>query len=88
VAPARSRPSSTGRASCPLSPLDLKRRLFRKLTAAPVGLGHFSAQSFVHERTGEIRSLDQLRDYAFSASPVAQVLVTGEDIVALVNQQA
>ena len=69
-------------------PVDLKRRVFRKTIAAPVGLGHFSAQAFVHERTGEIGSLDQLRDYAFSASPVAQVVITGEDIVALINQQA
>ena len=69
-------------------PVDLKRRVFRKTTAAPVGLGHFAAQSFTHDRSGEIGSLDQLRDYAFSASPVAQVVITGEDIVALINQQA
>ncbi|MBP2330663.1 hypothetical protein JOF56_011048 [Kibdelosporangium banguiense] len=29
-----------------------------------------------------------LAEHAFSASPVAQVVVTGEDIVALINQQA
>ncbi|MCE6995455.1 PAS domain S-box protein [Saccharothrix sp. S26] len=69
-------------------PVDLKRRVFRKTTAATVGLGHFAAQSFAHERTTEIRGLAQLRDHAFSASPVAQVVVTGEDVVALVNQQA
>jgi two-component system, chemotaxis family, CheB/CheR fusion protein len=69
-------------------PVDLKRRVFRKTTAPPAGLGHFSGQSFTHDRTGEIGSLDQLRDYAFSASPVAQVVITSEDIVALINQQA
>jgi two-component system CheB/CheR fusion protein len=69
-------------------PVDLKRRVFRKTIAAPAGLGNFAAQSFTRERTGEIGSLDRLREYAFSASPVAQVVVTGEDIVALINQQA
>jgi two-component system CheB/CheR fusion protein len=69
-------------------PVDLKRRVFRKSTAAPAGFGHFAAASFSHERTGEIGSLDQLREYAFSASPVAQVVITSEDIVALINQQA
>jgi two-component system CheB/CheR fusion protein len=69
-------------------PVDLKRRVFRKTTATPVGLGHFAAQSFTHDRTGEIGSLDQLRDSAFSASPVAQVVIIAEDIVALINQQA
>lgn len=69
-------------------PVDLKRRVFRKNTAAPAGFGHFAAQSFSHERTAEIGSLDQLREYAFSASPVAQVVITSEDTVALINQQA
>jgi two-component system CheB/CheR fusion protein len=69
-------------------PVDLKRRVFRKTVASPAGLGQLATQSFTHERTGEIGSLDQLREYAFSASPVAQVVITGEDIVALVNQQA
>jgi two-component system CheB/CheR fusion protein len=69
-------------------PVDLKRRVFRKTTVVPVGLGHFSAQSFAHERRGELGSLDKLREHAFSASPVAQVVITGDDIVALINQQA
>jgi two-component system, chemotaxis family, CheB/CheR fusion protein len=69
-------------------PVDLKRRVFRKISAAPVGLGHFAAPTFAQDRSGEIGSLDQLRDYAFSASPVAHVVITGEDVVALINQQA
>ncbi|MGC7099152.1 CheR family methyltransferase [Amycolatopsis lurida] len=69
-------------------PVDLKRRLFRKTVTAPAGTGQFPTHALSHDRTGEIGSLDQLRDYAYSTSPVAQVVVTGDDIVALINQQA
>ncbi|OLF17242.1 CheR family methyltransferase [Actinophytocola xanthii] len=69
-------------------PVDLKRRVFRKTATTPAGLGQFPAQGLTYERHGEIGSLDQLREYAFSASPVAQVVITAEDTVALVNQQA
>jgi two-component system CheB/CheR fusion protein len=68
-------------------PVDLKRRGFRKTASGPVGLSHFT-HSTPGDRHGEIGSLDSLREFAFSASPVAQVVVTAEDIVALVNQQA
>ncbi|GAB3878791.1 hypothetical protein GCM10029964_030000 [Kibdelosporangium lantanae] len=69
-------------------PLDLKRRTFRKTPGNPIGLGHLVTQGFVQDRHGEVGGLDELREHAFSASPVAQVVVTGEDIVALINQQA
>jgi two-component system CheB/CheR fusion protein len=69
-------------------PLDLKRRIFRKTPGTPIGLGHLVTQGFVQDRHGDVGGLDALRDHAFSASPVAQVVVTGEDIVALINQQA
>ncbi|HEY0450555.1 CheR family methyltransferase [Actinophytocola sp.] len=69
-------------------PIDLKRRLFRKTVVGPAGLGSVGAQAASSERHGEVGSLDHLREFAFSASPVAQVVVTADDIVALVNQQA
>jgi two-component system, chemotaxis family, CheB/CheR fusion protein len=68
-------------------PVDLKRRVFRKTTSGPVGLSQLTHLT-PGDRHGEIGSLDSLRELAFSASPVAQVVVTGEDIVALINQQA
>jgi two-component system, chemotaxis family, CheB/CheR fusion protein len=68
--------------------VDLKRRVFRKAATTPPGLGQFPARGVTRDRHGELGSLDQLREHAFSASPVAQVVVTSEDIVALVNQQA
>lgn len=69
-------------------PVDLKRRIFRKMLAPAIGMNHVAAQSMNHDRQGELGGLDQLREAAFSASPVAQVVITGEDIVALVNLQA
>ncbi|MFI9011048.1 CheR family methyltransferase [Actinosynnema sp. NPDC053489] len=69
-------------------PVDLKRRMFRKALGVPTGLGALVSQAAVHERGTDVSGLDQLREHAFSASPVAQVVVTGEDIVALINQQA
>ncbi|WP_153035546.1 CheR family methyltransferase [Amycolatopsis sp. YIM 10] len=69
-------------------PVDLKRRLFRKTVAMAAGPGHFATHALSRDRTGEIGSLDQLRDYAYSTSPVAQMVVTGDDIVALINHQA
>jgi two-component system CheB/CheR fusion protein len=67
---------------------DLKRRVFRRAAVTPAGLGHFAAQALASERQSELGSIDNLREHAFSAGPVAQVVVTGEDVVALINQQA
>ncbi len=69
-------------------PVDLKQRLFRRIPVGPAILGHFPAQEVLADRNGEVGGLDHLREFAFSASPVAQVVVTSDDIVALVNQQA
>ncbi|WP_051114936.1 CheR family methyltransferase [Actinokineospora enzanensis] len=69
-------------------PVDLKRRVFRKTPGTPMGLGGLVSHTTVYDRGGDIGGLDELREYAFSVSPVAQVVITGEDIVALINQQA
>jgi two-component system CheB/CheR fusion protein len=69
-------------------PVDLKRRLFRKTAGAPAGLGSLPIPAFNPDRHAELGALDVLREHAFSASPVAQVVITGDDVVALVNQQA
>ncbi|GGM86945.1 chemotaxis protein CheR [Lentzea pudingi] len=69
-------------------PIDLKRRIFRK---APNGSGHagsFASYPIAHDRRVDVAGIDELREHAFSASPVAQVVVTADDVVALANQQA
>ncbi|WNV85550.1 CheR family methyltransferase [Umezawaea sp. Da 62-37] len=68
--------------------VDLKRRIFRRAAnGLPVG-SPFVAHAFAHDRRIDIGGLDRLRELGFSASPVAQVVVTSEDVVALVNSQA
>ncbi|MFC6092633.1 CheR family methyltransferase [Saccharothrix lopnurensis] len=69
-------------------PVDLKRRTFRRTPGGLTGMGSFISQPRVPDRAGEVGGLAELREHAFSASPVAQVVITGEDIVALINQQA
>ncbi|MFJ1759001.1 CheR family methyltransferase [Amycolatopsis sp. NPDC088138] len=69
-------------------PLDLKRRVFRKVANSPVGYSHFASHGYPGRRPADVSGLDQLREHAFSASPVAQIVVTGEEVTALINQQA
>lgn len=69
-------------------PIDLKRRIFRKTVTGIGGGTHFVTQAFVQDRRIDVGGLDQLREHAFSASPVAQVVVTGDDVLALANRQA
>ena len=40
------------------------------------------------DRHGELAGLSTVRELAFRASPVAQIVVTGDDTVAMINQQA
>jgi two-component system CheB/CheR fusion protein len=68
--------------------VDLKRRIFRRTPNSAGGGAHFVTQAFVQDRRIDIGGLDQLRELGFSASPVAQVVVTSDDVVALVNHQA
>jgi hypothetical protein len=51
-------------------------------------VGTPAAQTFVADRHSDVTGLDELREYAFSATSVAQVVITSDDVVALVNQQA
>jgi two-component system CheB/CheR fusion protein len=67
--------------------VDLKRRVFRR-AANGNGASHFVARAFPQDRRIDIGDLDRLRELGFSASPVAQVVVTSDDLVALVNHQA
>lgn len=69
-------------------PIELKRRVFRKTVTNPAGGPDLFSHNPGIERRVDVSGLDTLREHAFSASPVAQVVVTADDAVALVNQQA
>ncbi|RDH74977.1 PAS domain S-box protein [Mycolicibacterium moriokaense] len=70
------------------TPLDLKHRIFRKAAGSHVGIDRYENGSGLFERHGELPGLSPIRELAFRASPVAQIVVTGEDTVAMINQQA
>lgn len=66
--------------------VDLKRRIFRKVPAARVDVGSVFGRTLVHDRrdTEQIESLCAL---AFSAGPVAQVVLGRDDVIVLANDQ-
>ncbi len=69
-------------------PLDLKKRIFRKVAGGPAGHGHFASPGLPGRRPIEVSGLDELREQAFATSPVAQLVMTADEVLALVNQQA
>ncbi|OBJ31704.1 chemotaxis protein CheR [Mycobacterium colombiense] len=70
------------------APLNLKHRIFLKAAGAPGGVDRYDPNSGFYERNVDLSGLTTVRDLAFRASPVAQIVVTGEDTVAMINQQA
>jgi len=70
------------------TPLDLKHRIFQRAVGSPVLVDRLDTTTPAVDRQGELPGLSPLRELAFRASPVAQIVVTGEDTVAMINQQA
>ncbi|WP_432967315.1 CheR family methyltransferase [Dactylosporangium sp. CA-233914] len=70
------------------TPLDLKRRMFAKVARPVLGGGSFLSDPLPPPARTELFGLDRLRNEAFLASPVAQVVVTADGLVALTNRQA
>lgn len=70
------------------APLNLKNRIFRKIAGVLGGVDRYDPAAAFYERHGDMPGLTTVRDLAFRASPVAQIVITGEDTVAMINQQA
>jgi two-component system, chemotaxis family, CheB/CheR fusion protein len=70
------------------TPLNLKQRIFRKTPGSHGGLDRFDPAATMYDRHGDVPGLTTVRELAFRANPVAQIVVTGEDTVAMINQQA
>jgi two-component system CheB/CheR fusion protein len=70
------------------TPLNLKHRIFRKAAGTHGGVDRYDPNTGFYERNVDLSRLTTVRDLAFRASPVAQIVVTGEDTVAMINQQA
>jgi two-component system, chemotaxis family, CheB/CheR fusion protein len=70
-------------------PVDLKHRIFRKAAdAEPLTAAGFLPPGVPLDRRTAIGGLDELWEMAFAASPVAQIAVTMQERVALINHQA
>jgi two-component system, chemotaxis family, CheB/CheR fusion protein len=69
------------------TPVSLSSRIFRKAIGTHAAAGQFDPSAAI-VRQGDLNGLDPIRELAFRASPVAQIVVTGEDTVAMINQQA
>jgi two-component system, chemotaxis family, CheB/CheR fusion protein len=70
------------------TPLNLKHRIFRKTPGSHGGSERYDPAATMYERHGDLHGLTTVRELAFRANPVAQIVVTGEDTVAMINQQA
>jgi two-component system, chemotaxis family, CheB/CheR fusion protein len=69
-------------------PVDLKRRIFRKAPQLRETSGALFSTPPILPRQTELVGLDRLRNEALLASPVAQVVVTADGLIALANRQA
>jgi two-component system CheB/CheR fusion protein len=70
------------------SPIDLKHRIFRRAAGSQSEMAKSEPPDPHVERQGNLSGLGTIRELAFGASPVAQIVVTSDDTVAMVNQQA
>ena len=70
------------------TPLALKYRLFRKTGGSHYYTERYDAAPQTLDRHGDLPGLGPVRELAFRASPVAQIVVTGDDTVAMINQRA
>jgi two-component system CheB/CheR fusion protein len=70
------------------APLNLKHRVFRKVARSHMGVERYDTAATMYDRRGDLSGPNTLRDLAFRTSPVAQIVVTGEDTVTMINQQA
>jgi two-component system, chemotaxis family, CheB/CheR fusion protein len=69
-------------------PTDLQRRIFRKVPRILTPSTPTSPIPPAVPSRGPLPGLDQLRNAALLASPVAQIVVTADGLVALTNRQA
>ncbi|KAA0101856.1 PAS domain S-box protein [Mycolicibacterium sp. P1-18] len=70
------------------APIDLKHRIFRRAPGSHSEVNKSVAADPRSDRHGDLSGLGPLRELAFGASPVAQIVVTGDDTVAMINRQA
>ena len=70
------------------TPLDLKNRIFFKAAGSHRQHERYDPAAVFYERRDESRGLRTVSELAFRTSPVAQIVITGEDTVAMINHRA
>ncbi|KUH92818.1 chemotaxis protein CheR [Mycobacterium sp. IS-3022] len=70
------------------TPVDPDQRVFRKAVGSHGNIDRSGGEVRAVGPHGHRQGLDPVRDLAFRASPVAQLVVTGDDTVAMINWQA
>jgi two-component system CheB/CheR fusion protein len=70
------------------TPIDLKRRMFRRVPRSVPANGTFFPEVSSANHRNDLVGLDRLRAEAFLAGPAAQVVVTADGLVALTNRRA
>jgi two-component system CheB/CheR fusion protein len=68
------------------TPIDLKRRVFGRAPRAAHTSGATMAE-LPRLATAPVTGLDQLRSEAIAASPLAQLVLTSDDLIAITNRQ-
>jgi two-component system CheB/CheR fusion protein len=69
-------------------PVDLKRRLFRKVSRAPVTGNDVLVPDQIRVDGADRLAADRMREAAFAATPTAEVVVTSDGLVAAASRQA
>jgi two-component system, chemotaxis family, CheB/CheR fusion protein len=69
------------------SAIDIEARVFRKASGSHANRDRFDA-SMAMVRHGDMPGMNPTRDLAFRANPVPQIVVTGDDTIAMVNERA
>jgi two-component system CheB/CheR fusion protein len=69
-------------------PIDLKRRIFRKVSRLPVTNGVILADASPLAVREQIVGIEQLRGAAMLTNPVAQIVLTAGGLMALTNRRA
>jgi two-component system CheB/CheR fusion protein len=67
------------------TPINLKHRIFRRAAGSQSDVAKMDVPDQRMERHGNLSGLGTIRELAFAASPVAQIVVTGDETVAMIN---
>ncbi|MCW2631293.1 MAG: cheR [Pseudonocardia sp.] len=69
-------------------PIELKRRVFAKVPRAPIASDPLFGDEYPALRRSALTDVDLLREHALNASPLAQIILDADGVIALANRRA